>query len=674
MKIRRIEIRNFKILQEIDIAFDGGLTFLNANNGCGKTTFQEAIRWCLYGDHSAGDSEPLASSLATGGPEVQVSVKIDVENPKNDEAIEISRSVLWDVARNRPSESEMGSKLRVRISGLKKAKVKGAEVLSNPRSWVEENFPASLLSYFLFDGETMYKFFEDDVKLKMGAAIKSIARVKSVDELEALFRTAAARFRSAAAKEAGPDVIEINRKREEILEGLNREREVELPEAEKRRQSWSDLKEKSKQTLSRIEDAKGLLRTIDDYERDGGLLERAADEVDRLNNQFVEDLLKRPFLAFASAFEEIPGLVDKAKRENWYPLPFSVAALEELIAEGECICGNHLKKGSEAEKAVLQIIAKRKSLGEKGVELGDLASGVQAFSSRIDEAARLIHRTNQDIIDAQTKVTDLQETYQEKISELGNLSVPAVKDAQDDYDRSTNGLNSATTDLERLREKIKIEEGNLEKADRALADARGQSAEEVRLNHLAEKADRLAAASRKLANEAIEDVKRRIKKSMDDAFHFVGEGEFQTTISEDFALDTVDSRGKPAGLSEGQKMMRAYIFSIALREVVGYQFPLLVDTPLGRLDTTNSREAANLLSEFASSAKNDDGVQIIMSMHDGEYTPYVKQHFANADPQELYFAYKVPAKQSILGEGIDPAWSKLPGAWHDWKAGKVAQG
>jgi DNA sulfur modification protein DndD len=141
MKISQVKIQNFKILEDIDISFKGGLTFLNANNGCGKTTFQEAIKWCLYGDAGPNTDEPLASALASDeAREVAVSVQIVVQNPESDERIEITRGVLWDVAANRESSKEAGGQLRLRIDGLINAKP--TQVPDNPRVWIEKNFPS----------------------------------------------------------------------------------------------------------------------------------------------------------------------------------------------------------------------------------------------------------------------------------------------------------------------------------------------------------------------------------------------------------------------------------------------------------------------------------------------------------------------------------------------------
>ena len=673
MKIRHVTIRNFKILEDVDIAFEGGLTFLNANNGCGKTTFQEAIKWCLYGDAGLPTDEPLASKIASeDSNEVEVSVTIVVESLESDERIEIVRRVPWNVSANRPSEKEVGGHLRIRIDGLKKARA--ARVEENPRIWIEKNFPSSLLSYFLFDGEIMWKFFEPEVKSEMGAAIKSIAKVDEVDQLENFFAVAAKKFRSDAAKEAGPDVIDLNRALETENDELDRLQRIELPEAEHKVHKWEQQKRGAEKVLARLADSKALLEKIDEFDREGGLLELAERNIATKNNDFVEAFLARPQLAFKSALAEVPQLVEKAKREGWYPLPFSVAALEELIEEGSCICGNHLKSGSDAQKKVLKIISDRREMGEKGVELGALASGINELSGEISEATATLLKENNEIKQTQDDLNQLKEARQRLLDELGNLSLPDATNAQREYERAVAELEIANREKTRVDESIDVQQKKVDNLRAKLAVAQGKSDEEVRLSKLAELADQYAAASRKLASEAVEDVKKRIKVAMDDSFAFIGDGRFSTTISDDFELDTVDDKGRPAGLSEGQKMVRAYIFSIVLRQIVGYQFPLLVDTPLGRLDNRNSREAASLLSDYVGSNEENRKMQIIMSMHDMEYTPYVKQHFTDVEPQELYFYDEVPKMRSIVGEGIHSSWWDLPGPWKDWKDGKVAQG
>ena len=61
MKIVAARIRNFKLLRAIDLAFgverDLPLTVIRAENGSGKTSTLQALRWALYGKDVLDDSQ-----------------------------------------------------------------------------------------------------------------------------------------------------------------------------------------------------------------------------------------------------------------------------------------------------------------------------------------------------------------------------------------------------------------------------------------------------------------------------------------------------------------------------------------------------------------------------------------------------------------------------------------
>ena len=61
MKIITARIRNFKLLRAIDLAFsverDQPLTVIRAENGSGKTSTLQALRWALYGKDALDDSQ-----------------------------------------------------------------------------------------------------------------------------------------------------------------------------------------------------------------------------------------------------------------------------------------------------------------------------------------------------------------------------------------------------------------------------------------------------------------------------------------------------------------------------------------------------------------------------------------------------------------------------------------
>jgi hypothetical protein len=130
--------------------------------------------------------------------------------------------------------------------------------------------------------------------------------------------------------------------------------------------------------------------------------------------------------------------------------------------------------------------------------------------------------------------------------------------------------------------------------------------------------------------------------------------------------------GKETELSEGEKMMKAYIFSICLREVINLGFPLVVDTPFGRLDSPNRAELAKMLSNFLEEEVAKSNRQAFFLMQDTEYNPYTRKYFEHLKPIEAYLAKDNNFEniKSDLGYGIDEDWFLFE-SWKDWKEGKI---
>jgi hypothetical protein len=213
----------------------------------------------------------------------------------------------------------------------------------------------------------------------------------------------------------------------------------------------------------------------------------------------------------------------------------------------------------------------------------------------------------------------------------------------------------------------------VEKQKKEFDKATTGSTETSMLHKEANYAREIAEFSSSVHKLAIEAVRKKLEIAVGEMYSVVKSGKFKTRITESFEVVTLDKDGTRAVLSEGENMMKAYLFSIALRDVINLEFPLVVDTPYGRLDERNRAELSMMLTTFLSKQYKNKSKQVIFSMHDGEFTPYTREHFSKLNPIIKYLSSnggEVNAK-SVLGDGIDPDWYELS-AWRDWKAGKIS--
>jgi DNA sulfur modification protein DndD len=213
--------------------------------------------------------------------------------------------------------------------------------------------------------------------------------------------------------------------------------------------------------------------------------------------------------------------------------------------------------------------------------------------------------------------------------------------------------------------KVTAEVGAIEKK---FNTALGNSTESEKLKARGEFLNRAIGQAATFADEIMGTVRKQLEDSISKRFVRVqGCGNYRVSVTEDFDVNVFSDTGTQPELNEGSKMALAYIFSIALREVVGLSFPLIVDTPLGRVSSKNRAMLAEALYELVTSGTKH---QVILMMHDGEYSPYTKRDFAPAQPLETYLALSRDERESRLEFGIDPDWTTRD-AWKDWADGNI---
>lgn len=86
-------------------------------------------------------------------------------------------------------------------------------------------------------------------------------------------------------------------------------------------------------------------------------------------------------------------------------------------------------------------------------------------------------------------------------------------------------------------------------------------------------------------------------------------------------------------LSAGETACLAFAFSLTLSKVAGFYYPMVVDSPFGRLDSEVKQFVSDVLSRVLKSTADASGNQLIMLMTDGEYTESVSEVMASSNPQ-----------------------------------------
>jgi DNA sulfur modification protein DndD len=666
MKISRIQIRNFGILHDIAIDFDSkdsNLVFLNASNGGGKTTFQSALAWCIYGQNPPPGKllSRYALKKCRVGEQVKVSVLVEL-NPDMDGGVStIERSQVFEKVDQRD-----GRQLSVaHVVVTSKSADVGAmtTVVPDAELWLKKFFPVRLQKFFLFDGEQMAKFWEQNVKLDIERAVKEIARVDLFEAVGNKMRDIEAQTIRKLSKLGGG-------KAERIAEELNDKKKL----AKSVELELKQNKDESDDVKQNIETLSQLLKDVAGYERDATLLEELEvrignieRELNTAEREFNADLVKvGPFALLGKSFEELARQVERAKSEDWLPPPFEPERIQLLLDREKCICGADLQAGCEGVEQLNHVIDRYRVTSIAGKELDSTRSIANRVVGEVLSAWKILQERNKLIVRISDELKRERDSHQLLVEKLQGVDAVQVAHFAKQYEvclEKRDALVAARTILMSQLENLSLA---VQRLDKQLKEATRDNAQSIELRRLARACSLVAESSDQIYQSAVNQVRSQLQKAVSEKFSIVKNGSFETVITDEFEVLTL-REGQKVELSEGEKMLKAYIFSMALRDVINLQFPLIVDTPFGRLGAKFRMQVASTLSELALKDKGVIERQMLLLMHDAEYTPYEKSYFSKAHPQEFYLSNDTesPTDRSIVGLGIDPIWMET-GAWRDW--------
>jgi len=673
MKISSVKVSNFKRLKNFNLDLTdskSNLAFVNGSNGNGKSTFLKTFRWCFFGEQIS----PLDFSFATLDAlepgeisQILVEVRLQINEAGDVATVRREQSVRRTDSEEAKTVEFLGpEELSIIIAYANHAIP--SEVIPDPRAWLESYLPQRFKRFILFDGELMYKFFDLSVKGAIEDAVREIAKIDLFDSVVHRLKEILTRNNQRVAKLSGA-----------AAESLERELKAKNDEKDRMTALLRSKRQEKDHFEVTINELQVKLRGKEELET---FLETNRELREKLNAKYEHKKSLDASLSKNLLFTGVHNLlharvkypvekhVREAEKAGKYPADFSPDALKRILEDKNCICGRHLAEDSVEAKSIFKIISDSQNSGDIGSELKKIEIGVSKVGGMLDKA---------------------QENYKFVISELKNCEIEIRKLTKEisDLQPRLEGVKGNHENILQLSKDLKTAQANyadvireetliissltkvtseVNTIEKKFKTALGNSTEIEKLNTRSEFLSRAISQATTFSDEIMGTVRKQLEDSISKRFVRVqGCGNYKVSVTEDFDVNVFSDSGAQPELNEGSKMALAYIFSIALREVVGLSFPLIVDTPLGRVSSKNRAMLAEALYELVTSGTKH---QVILMMHDGEYSPYTKRDFAPAQPLEAYLALASDERESTLEFGIDPDWTTRD-AWKDWAEGNI---
>lgn len=640
-KIAFCDFRSFRGYHEIDVAprdaeeNSAPIILFGGLNGAGKTSILTAVRVALYGPSALGvrasssDYEKflrgsIHNSQGSIGPASSAFVEVQFEYGKLGERLSFRVQRAWSLKGSRVSEE-----LRIWQDD---EQIRGVDRV-DAQSFLNELIPLGVSNLFFFDGEKISELAED----QDGSALKdAVRRLVGIDVAERLRNDLGAYLRRWTVKSVGQaDQSKLSKLRDDY-EAAKKDGEILGLEVEEEEERLATLREQ----LGKKEAA---LRSL------GGRFSEARDET------IAElELLKHERAGLEQGLREMAaGLL---------PLTLAKDQLEEAVDEA-----SREHKRENAEERVTQLGDLANTLTDEAAALGSLdPKSVDWFRERIlVEIERELAAAPSDgtLVRFEAGARELKH-WEDALSHLLPDSTSNAKAVFDRLNQIIDGievleLRVARAPVEERLEKALSEmqfaqeqcDSQLEVLTRkryerseALKEAikRGKElkafTERVNANAAMERpveyAQRLRGLLKRYTTLVSEDQVRTLEREFESAFFRLARkddlnfcAEIDPETYQVRLLDPNRSAIDMGRLSAGERQIYAVAMLEALANTSGRRLPMIIDTPLGRLDSEHRK---NLIEHYFPHASH----QVLILSTDTEVDPAsyrsLNQHVSHA--------------------------------------------
>lgn len=621
MKLIRLELNNYGVYRGancFEFHDDKPVVLIGGMNGRGKTTILEAVQIALYGPNSLAFEE---SGYATFGQYLRAHTNLDHGNRSAYIAIEfelneedgldvIGVTRKWDTSRKRISVE----------TSVTRNGVFDAFLTDNWAAYMEDVLPHALSGFFFFDGEKIAELAIDGADVQIRESIRMLLGVSVVDVLRKDLGTICRRL------EASNGMGDLSAKIHEAEEAVDylKENLGEIDESIRKQKKKIALLEKS------------LEKTRAQYLSVGGeaVARRAAQEervmllrekIAEVNDSGVAiSATGAPLMMFS---DRLPSLLAEVKAEREGGIV--VEALDRLRYE--------LSRydGDVAGVEDFLSYVKKQAIGTPRLGFGEVSAEDVAELSRIVEETKSLRASYGSYVQ---KKAALQKQLNEAESLLSiSVDETAIEEIGVELDRIAGDLSEARLKLGSLENERSSVNGDLIRRNaeykRLLKDHLSKlndHEEKDRVLRYAHLADEIF---QKYALKLQKDKVARLAATISDCYRVLAN---KKSLIADVRMDPVSLEMAYVGsdgnnverqlLSAGEKQLLVIAILWALAKCSGKKLPVIIDTPLARLDSSHR------LSVVTSYFPNASDQTIILSTDSeifGEYYDAIKPNVSD---------------------------------------------
>lgn len=607
MRIENIQMKNFRPYRDEEVEFTTGkennINLVVGQNDRGKTSLMKAVKWAMYG--GSGGKSNYEDMLHDG-----------VKSKKDNEMfvrLEFSHDGSNFVLKR---ELEGIDNQRGTARGEKKSlNVDGEPYGGNIQRKIDKVLPPQIDRFYFFDAEEIEKTAEQTEEME--DKIERALGLHTVDKAKKHAKYIKDDYEKQLKKK-NEEIAEKEEIEEDLDDLKNQKDEIESDIKDKEKKIKQHRKDISKieEELGDIEETKKDIEKKEDLQEEKKKYEKRIKEIEKERKEQwealfgkliepVRDTIVNEFSEEIQSLENELSNQEKARYRNIF---------RKEANDGECpICHNQHVEELEVEDDVStneNITDRLEDLRERKEDLSRLK--VKDINPLELEAEK--HNLRDDIDDVEEDIEEVQDKI-----EVGEYSAEDIGRFQEQIKNKREKIENLKSDLEGnngLRSKLEELEGEIETKNRKIRrktedeDAKKYERQRNAAKSLTEELDSIIDEVIERKRQGIEEEANKIFKELtntpeaDREFRLVEDSGYEYTIER-------SSDGPKPKLGAGKTQIMSLSFILGLNHYADREAPLVMDTPIMRLDREHRENVVDFLSRLED--------QIILLLTNAEY-------------------------------------------------------
>lgn len=652
LEFKSIRLKNYRQYsgeQEVDLSTDGGrINVIEGQNGAGKSNLLNAISLCFYGQETHQNntdenheslpyiSRNLLEDVDEGGKVTGfIEITLGTDNPQY-------------IFRREFATYRQKDNFANTLQELKLQRKDGAnwKEPTNPDTHLNQILPATVSDYFLFDGEDLDAFFEEGYTDRVRAAILDVSHIELLNRAKNHLEKVRDDIESKADDLEG-EAGKIREEKQSV--------EAEIEDLEEEYRGTEVTIEDTENEIARIE--RKLQDISDDYVKNlYQERESLAEEVTRkdrkisdLESQSAELMIEAgPAVYTRESLSYTLELFNDLAEKGQIPPKIQDWFIDELIDRGQCICGTSLAEGDEHAEHLRELKTEMSEVMEENLEGKTI---IPAYLDKAADRVESLHENRRRIAELKDEIDDKKQRIQNITNQLRRYDIPDddedidIEFLEDQREELKDQISDLTTKLGKLDNQIENKEDEKQRLEKEL---RRELQKEERFKDISDKldfADNAHSHLERIRSKILSDIRDSTEDNLEEYFNELiwKDEDYDIVLHEDYSVEVKDPYGdnKIGSLSAGEKQVLALSFMAALTQISGFDAPIVIDTPLGRISSDPKRLIAKNLPNYV------EDTQITFLMTDEEYTNEVRAMMEGSLANEYKLDYDNSVTQVV---------------------------